>query len=887
MNKSRIFLARLLIAFILINTAVAGIVWHSLQQSRQNHIDRAKASADNLSQLLMQNIAGMIQRIDLGLLTTVDEIEQQTSVSGIANDAIDEFIAHQHQRIPELVALRITDKNGSLRFGIRAENVANINVADRDYFIRLRDNKDAGLVISKPVLGRITGQWAITFGRRYKQSDGSFGGIIYGVIHLSHFNAMFARLALGPNDGIAMRDMDLEMVARYPVLSGPNSGVGNKSVSNTLLEKLRTSPDHSSYTAPTGLDGIERSVSYRRMTAYPGYIIVAFSTEDYLAEWRGEVAKQALMAGLFCLLTLISGLLLWRSWQRQEKTNASLATLARVFSNSNEAIIVTDAAKRIIAANPAFTQLTGYEEAEALGRNPRFLAAGKTPPEIYREMWSDLAAKGSWQGELWDRRKTGEPYLKWLSIAVVSDEADEIINYIGSFVDISERKASEERIRHLALHDALTDLPNRYSLNEQLAHAQSFADRNKKPLALMMIDLDRFKDINDTVGHQIGDQLLIEVARRLVRTVRDTDIVARLGGDEFIVVLSAISSTSVAAHVADKIIKAVSEPYLIDGVARRTSPSIGICIYPDDASGCDDLLKKADVAMYHAKSQGRSNYQFFTNEMQVVAVRRMAIETDLRVALDQQQFVLHYQPQLDLKSGNLVGVEALVRWLHPVNGLVPPMDFIPVAEETGLIAPLGDWVIWEACRQLQAWRSKGISNIRMSVNLSASQFLDHELPGRIQAMLAETGLTGQDLDLEVTESMSMAAPAETIAVMKVLTAAGMTLAIDDFGTGYSSLAYLKLFPISTLKIDRSFVKDIETNQDDADICAITVQLAHKLGLDVVAEGVETAAQLKYLQSIGCEMVQGYLISKPLPGDLVEQFIRDTPSFASLLGTSNM
>jgi diguanylate cyclase (GGDEF)-like protein/PAS domain S-box-containing protein len=558
--------------------------------------------------------------------------------------------------------------------------------------------------------------------------------------------------------------------------------------------------------------------------------------------------------------------------------------MATVFSNSNEAILIADATNRIIAVNEAFTRLTGYAAEDVLGQNPRILAAGNSPPELYREMWESLRDRGAWQGEMMDRRKSGEIFPKWLSISVVRDTNGQIVNFIGSFIDISERKATEERVRHLAHHDALTDLPNRFSLQERLGQAMNFARRSGQALALMLIDLDNFKSINDTLGHQTGDKLLIEVARRLTQSVRNSDIVARLGGDEFVVVLPDLDDPADAAHVADKILMAVSQPYQIDGNKLRTSPSIGICLFPDDAAQSEDLMKKADVAMYHAKAQGRGNYQFFTAELQQATLRRIAIENELRAAVERRQFELHYQPQLDLRTGRLSGVEALVRWRHPERGLIPPAEFIPTAEETGLIAPLGDWVLQEACRQLAAWQARGLSGLRMSVNLSAHQFLDPRLPQRIQEILAASGLSPEDLDLEVTESMSMHTPEDTVTMMEALTAHGMTLSIDDFGTGYSSLSYLKMFPIRTLKIDRSFVSDIETDPNDAQICDVAVLLAHKLELEAVAEGVETEAQLKHLLSIGCEKVQGYLISRPLPAENAETFIRNHQPLTELGST---
>lgn len=562
-----------------------------------------------------------------------------------------------------------------------------------------------------------------------------------------------------------------------------------------------------------------------------------------------------------------------RNITAQKNSEEQLRIADAIFS-THEAIVVTDADETIIRVNQAFEDITGFTRAEVLGKSPSILKSGHHDSAFYRRMWQQLRTTGSWTGEIWDRRKTGEIYPKWLSISVVRDMAGKITHYVSSFTDITERKASDARVQHLAYHDPLTRLANRSNLCERLTQALSQAKRNKTQLALLLLDLDNFKIINDTLGHQTGDQLLIEVAQRLLEAVRQSDFVARLGGDEFVIMLPEIASSNDVVHVADKILRSISEPYLIDGQELRTSTSIGICLYPDDATEDQDLIKKADLAMYHAKSNGRGNYQFFSEGMQQAVLNRIGIERDLRIALEKKQFLLHYQPQLDLTTGRLMGVEALVRWQHPQRGLVSPLDFIPVAEETGLIIQLGDWILQESCRQLAEWRSVGITHIRMSINLAASQFSDRNLPARIQEIMAQNDLPAGSIDLEVTESMTMKSPADAVEMMKILTSQGQSLSIDDFGTGYSSLAYLKMFPISTLKIDRSFVKDIETDPDDASICDITVLLAHKLGMKVVAEGVETEAQLKYLLSIGCEKIQGYLISKPLPAGQAEQFIRN-------------
>lgn len=567
----------------------------------------------------------------------------------------------------------------------------------------------------------------------------------------------------------------------------------------------------------------------------------------------------------------------------RKQAEATLQLYASVFEHSGESILITDRDNRIMAVNAAFSRSTGYRIDEVRGKNPHMLASGQTPRETYQELWAALDTSGFWQGELWDRRKDGSIYPKWTSISVVRDAAGLVLHYIGSFVDISERKAADASINRLSYHDPLTGLLNRLSVRERLAQVIATAQQERRGLAVALIDMDHFRAINDSLGHAVGDDLLMEVALRLRACARDCDIVGRLGGDEFVVVLTEVEDVATVARLAEKLLLSLGQPYPVREHVLHSTPSIGLAIFPNDGEDVESLLKDADAAMYHAKAQGRNNIQFFTATMNQEATERLRMDHDLRVALEQGQFELHYQPQLNgCRTGDkgactlhgsdacrVVGVEALVRWRHPQQGLVAPLKFIPVAEEMGLILPLGEWVLNEACRQLRTWRDAGVMDVTMAVNLSAHQLKDPALVGMVARTLARYGLVGADLELEleITESVVMNDPQASIGKLKALREMGVHLSIDDFGTGYSSLSYLKLLPIHTLKLDQSFVRDIETDPNDVAICTATIALAHSLHLKVVAEGVETAQHCAFLMGQRCDILQGYHFSKPLlPAD---------------------
>ena len=554
---------------------------------------------------------------------------------------------------------------------------------------------------------------------------------------------------------------------------------------------------------------------------------------------------------------------------------------SKVMESSLESIVITDAKNRIQYVNPAFVDITGYSFEEALGQNPSFLSSGRHDGSFYKNMWDTLHNAGSWQGEIWDRRKDGSLYLKWLSISVIENVKNEITHYVGIASDITERKQTEERFKDLAHHDQLTGLPNRQLFNDRLNHAIIQSSRTKTVLALLFIDLDRFKVVNDTLGHEVGDTLLIEVANRISDKVRGGDTVARLGGDEFVLILPDIKTASNAAHVAQSLIDSINQPVVVDDHDCSIGASIGISFYPDDGADSSTLLRYADIAMYRAKSIGGSSFCLFDKQMEDEAGRRLALEMRLRKAINEEQFFLNYQPLVSGKSGRPIAFEALIRWHAPGIGIVAPDEFIPLSEETGQIIEIGEWVLEAACRQLVEWRTLGLNVIPVAVNISTRQLLEKEFVSHIKKLLKRYRLDAEFLELELTESTLMKYPDEAEKVLTECSKLGIRISIDDFGTGYSSLAYLKHLPVNKLKIDRSFISHITEDSRVQAIVTSVIHLAHSLGMQVVAEGVETQEQLNQLQALDCELLQGFLFSKPVSAEVAAEILTDSRIYCSV------
>jgi diguanylate cyclase (GGDEF)-like protein/PAS domain S-box-containing protein len=633
---------------------------------------------------------------------------------------------------------------------------------------------------------------------------------------------------------MAPRFRDLHVTGMNRVLSGGASYINDKSVEFAGLRK----------------DGSE------------------FPLELSLAKW--EASEGWFVTGIIRDITV------------RKQAEADLRVAAIAFE-TQDAMIITDANQVILKVNRAFTRITGYTAEEAVGQTPALLKSGYQDAQFYQDMWESLARDGYWQSEIWNRRKCGDVYPERITITAVTNAEGDVVNYVATFDDISQDKKAEETIHDLIFYDTLTKLPNRRLLLERLKHSIEVERRDGKQLALMMLDLDRFKVINDSLGYLAGDELLQQVAARietrlrkvdLVARLRKVDLLARLGGDEFVMLLEDITHAEDAARVAEQIIAILSKPfYLSQGDEIRITASIGISLYPQHGDNPEALINYADAALHKAKAEGRSCFAYYSEDLTVAARARIALEARLRKAIEQQELRVFYQPQVDIDTGRIIGAEALVRWQDPIEGLIMPVHFIPLAEETGLILEIGAWVLRETCRQGRVWLDAGLPPLTLAVNMSAHQFRRSDVCALVTTVLSETGFPAVQLELEMTESGLMENQNKVMGLLNHLRALGVRFAIDDFGTGYSSLAYLKHFPLDLLKIDKSFIDDIPHQQDDMEIAATIIAMGHILGFKVLAEGVETAEQLAFLQDKGCDAYQGYLKSKPVPADEFAELLR--------------
>ncbi len=1020
---------RSLIAGVVLANALFGLlVVIELQRNWTKSQDQARSAVLTLSRVVEENLRGFIGKIDFALLSVEDEMARQEARGQIDRDAMESFIARIDTRLPGAFGVRTHDAAAMIEFAVSGVAVDQVNVRDRAYFQRLRDDPQAGLVISPPIVGRVSGGgWIVIFARRRNHADGSFAGVVLVAMPIDRLLAGVGDLGLGAHGFAALYNDDQTLLGRTPAVDPASSpAIGRADRSAEFRTLVASNSETGLYHAISSIDGIARLIFLRKLTPYPLIVSVGLADRDTLAEWRREAIALGVLGGCFLLLsvwgtwvlvgratrpgteanepadqatrwtanlekadvsllenetaarcrearlrsmfeflplglvrTTRDGRFLEANWaflemlgypmeeladltcrdltperyrQEDERQMAALrrkrrhdpydkefchkggrriavrvvGTLvtesdgetsvwltvediserrrqeaqtllsASVFDNTVEAILVTDASTRIITVNPAFSDITGFGPDEVIGMTPRLMKSDRHDESFYKALWDNLLLEGKWQGQIWNRRKDGEAFLASQTISTVRDDSGTITHFVSTFIDITDLHHKDALLRHQAYHDALTGLPNRLLLQDRLGHAIEIGRRTGEEVAVMFIDLDRFKIVNDSLGHDVGDVLLMEIAERLQNCLRRSDTVARLGGDEFVAVLSNFSSSVEVAEVAEKIVTRMADPVVIKGHQLTVGASVGIAMFPEDGSDVTTLMKDADAAMYRAKKSGRGTFRFFNAGMDGAAAERLSLEIALRRALEQEEFELYYQPKVDLHSGACSGAEALIRWNSPERGLVLPRQFIPSAEESGLILSIGAWVLEQACRQLAGWRDKGRTMVKLSVNVSARQFVDQGLCDHLSRLLEDYRLDPALLEIELTESTVMADPDLAIKQLLKLRWNNTPVSVDDFGTGYSSLSYLKRLPIHTIKIDQSFVHHVDAEADNAAIVAAIVGIARALGMEIIAEGVETEGEERHLLEAGCRVAQGYRYAKPLPLTEFEDWLSDHP-----------
>ena len=872
-NKKTVVLA--LIATVLaLNVFVAGLLAYALSAAKERKEQEVRTTVENMALLLDQSVAASVREIELLLREVQIHLERDLR-QGLTLDRgeMNGLIAEHQAWLLQSAEIRVTDATGAVVLGHGVTPETQVSYADRDFFIAHRAQDDQQTRASKLFFGRIAGTWITVFSRRYNAPDGRFAGVVTAAVPAAYFRGLLSGLRLGPHGIALIRDQDMAMIARWPVLDSPAGAIGSRGGSQELSDIIASGVQAQSFYSTRTADGVTRINAYRRLERMPAFVVLGWGEKDYLAQWHEDVRKAMLLWLLFLAVTVLAGGLLWRLVNANERANQRSRILLQ---NASDGIHIIDAEGTVIEASDAFCRMLGYAHGDVIGMNVSQWDA-YYPEKALREGLSRLLASSEVHTfESAYRRKDGS--VLPVEISAFPLEVDGRTVLFNSARDISARKSSEAEVRRLAYFDPLTGLPNRRLLMERLECALEACARDGSKGALLFIDLDNFKAVNDTVGHAEGDRLLEQVAAILGHCVRRDDTVARLGGDEFIVMLQDLSgdeleASRLAEAIGHKILQALHKRFELGSSEHRVSASVGVTLFGDHpGERVEEPLKRADMAMYQAKFAGRNALRFFDPRMQAEVSARAEVEAGLWGALEKQQFVLQYQPQI-AADGTVIGVEALVRWHHPERGMIPPAEFIPLAEESGLILALGRWVLESACAQLAVWASDPQrARLKIAVNVSARQFRQDDFVADVLEVLARSGADPARLELELTESSLVIDVDKVVAKMDALKARGVGFSLDDFGTGYSSLAYLKRLPLDQVKIDRGFVRDILVDPNDAAIAGMIIVLAESLGLGVVAEGVESEAQRAFLAQQGCRTYQGYLFSRPLAVAELETYL---------------
>ncbi|MGY4879438.1 EAL domain-containing protein [Vreelandella aquamarina] len=787
-------------------------------------------------------------------------------------------------------AIALIDRNGTVIASTHTMPPPGLDVHQLPFFQQLATS-EAEQYVSPLFWSASRQDYRIMHSRKLLRPNGEFDGVVAVQLSPAVFDDTLRRLAMREGESIAIMDSEGRLIARRP---SERFTLGMSVDSNALVANfLSGDAREQAMRLYSPVDDEERLYWMKRLEGLPFSVVVGDSTKQLLAGWwqrlwiLGFITSVIALLGAWVLRHYFNRLQLSEQLQKRvqereearaqaQQHQAELRIAATAFQ-SHLGMVITDAQGRIIKVNDTFTQITGYREDEVLGENPSMFSSGRHNAAFYKALWSRVAEKGSWEGEIWNRRKNGQVFPEWLTISAVKDNEDRLTHYVATLSDISERKTAEQEIHQLAFYDPLTGLANRRLFLDRMEATIKDIERQSKQGALLFIDLDNFKQVNDTLGHYAGDQLLQRMARELTEVLRDTDTLARLGGDEFAVLIENLGenidhTVRLAESIAHKLMIAIRRPVEMDNETVLVTGSIGITLLDGSVDGVEGYLQQADMALFQAKEAGRDTLSFFDPAMQAALISRARLETDLRLALANHQWRLVYQPQVD-RHGMLIGVEALLRWHHPRRGTISPADFIPLLESTRLINEVGSWVLETACQQLVEWQKRPeTAHLNMAVNISPVQFREDSFVPKVLAILRRTGAPADKLKLEVTETLFVDARDDARRKMAYLRNQGVRFSLDDFGTGYSSLAYLAHLPLDQLKIDQSFVREVLDSEANAAIVASTIALAKTLELSVIAEGVETEAQQIWLAEHGCQAYQGYLFGRPMDAAEIEALV---------------
>tara|TARA_R110001599_G_scaffold70152_4_gene197105 strand:- start:2263 stop:4971 length:2709 start_codon:yes stop_codon:yes gene_type:complete len=786
--------------------------------------------------------------------------------------------------VPMIDEVAVFDAEGSLVASSRADRPVGMTISESRFF-KVFQHSEQQELITPLYWSKGDQRFYLYHGRRVNTLAGDFAGVAISSILPDVFADSLEQMSVYDGESIALVDSGLKFIARYP-LPGEQFTVGKQIESTETAQRINSGEATFALSAESPIDGRERLFRMQRVGEYPMLAVVGIDLHELLAAWRQRALILTLVMGVIALLgawgarhylnRLALAHQLRQRIEEREQARAEAQIAAAAFQ-THLGILITDARGAILKVNETFTRITGYSEAEIVGKNPRMFSSGLQNAAFYRRLWKSVSRTGNWEGEIWNQRKNGELFPEWLTISAVYSAEGGLTHYVATMSDISERKAAEQEIHQLAFYDPLTGLANRRLFMDRMDSALKELHRHQRFGVLLFIDIDNFKQINDTLGHYTGDQLLQGVARRMGQMLRDTDTLARLGGDEFAVLIEGIDSnyaqtTRLAERIAHKLLSALNEPITLAKESVIVTGSIGIAMMASNEYSVDDYLQQVDMALFEAKSSGRHSLCFFNPSMQAALLAHVKLESDLRQAQVNKQWQLYYQPQVD-HHGTITGVEALLRWHHLERGMVSPGEFIPLLESMELINDVGEWVLEDACLQLAHWaRHPRLSQLTISVNISPLQFRDDDFLSRVERVFARTQAPLCQLKLEVTESLFVEARDDARDKMLALKAHAIRFSLDDFGTGYSSLAYLAQLPLDQLKIDQSFVQKVLESQANAAIVESTIALAESLNLEVIAEGVETEAQQAWLLAHDCHAYQGYLFGRPVTAEAIERLM---------------